>query len=135
MSGNRSKRKGAAGQAAAEMQLRAYGVNMVEEIATPVILRPVRGKKGAFYVTYKKPVSGDIRGITDNGRSVLAEVKNYDKEALPHSTLKPHQHEALQKHSDFGGLSLLVWVGFGAVKIYEYPIDGFVKGTSLKWEH
>jgi penicillin-binding protein-related factor A (putative recombinase) len=133
MSGNRSKQKGTAGQDAAEMALRLYGVDMVEEIATPVILRPVPGRPGAFYVTYKQAVSGDIRGVIDNGRSVLAEVKNYDEDTLPYSILKTHQHAALQTHHEFGGLSLLVWVGFGEVKIYEYPIEGFVKGTSLRW--
>lgn len=133
MSGNRSKRKGQAGQTAAEMALRAYGVRMVEEIATPVVLRPAR-QKGAFHVTYKKRVSGDIRGLLDNGRSVLAEVKHYDTPRLQHSKLETHQHEALRRHDELGGLSLLVWVGNGSVKIYEYPVEGFVKGTSIKWE-
>jgi len=132
--GNRSKRIGNQGEEIAAMQLRMLGVNMVETIYTGwrVVRWVNRPKRVAIIVPYEK-VSGDLRGVLPDGRSVLVEVKTYDGDTLAHSKLKPHQVAALQEHYDNFGVSLLVWVNRGNVFVMAWPIEGFKKGKSIHY--
>ncbi len=125
-----NRKQGNAGEDIAAIRLRQLGVEMVERIQTGWgIVRGARGQVTSAYPLAK--VSGDFRGILPNGRSVLAEVKTTDG-TLPYSQLEAHQHLALREHSDFGGLSLLVWIHDGQVSVMVYPVDGFVPRTSIK---
>ena len=124
------QRTGKAGELLAESTLRGLGIEQIEKIGTPVLLIPSR-YNGLFKPVYGEKVSGDRRGILPGGRSVLIEVKTILDSNLMYSELKPHQHAGLKEHADFGGLSLLVWVHNSGVYVLEYPISGFVPGTSL----
>jgi len=121
------------GQGVAAAALRRLGVEMVEQIGTPVHLIPV-GHQGAYHVIYGEKVSGDHRGILPNGRSVLAETKTILNRRLRYSDLRKHQPDRLTKHTEHGGLSLLVWVHESGVYILEWPIQGFAAGRSIATE-
>jgi penicillin-binding protein-related factor A (putative recombinase) len=124
-----NKRIGSAGENLAAGALRRIGVEMVEEIATPVIVsRQANGRM--IVVGYKEKVSGDHRGIY-RGRSILAETKTVTDRNLQYGDLRPHQPERLEYHAECGGVSLLVWVHHSGVYIMQYPIEGFKKGKSL----
>lgn len=119
------------GQELAAATLRSIGVEMVEKIATPVLLIPAR-VKGTFRVVFEEPVSGDHRGILKDGTSVLAETKTILDRNLRWSDLRDHQPERLTEHRKNNGLSLLVWVHSSGVYVMEWPIFGFEEGKSLK---
>ena len=122
---------GSAGETQAANALRRIGVDMVEEIATPVIVRQQGGR--LVVLGYKEKVSGDHRGIY-RGRSVLAETKTVIDRNLQYSDLRSHQPERLAYHAELGGLSLLIWVHHTGVYIMQFPIEGFYKGRSLSVE-
>jgi hypothetical protein len=124
------QRTGKQGENLAESTLLGLGIEQIEKIGTPVLLIPSR-YKGLFKVVYGEKVSGDRRGILPGGRSVLIEVKTILDHNLTYSELKPHQHAGLKAHADFGGLSLLVWIHNSGVYVMEFPISGFIPGTSL----
>ncbi len=117
------------GQQVAASALRRIGVEMVEQIGTPVLLTPTG--RDAFRVVYGERVSGDHRGILPNGRSVLAETKTILDRNLRYSDLREHQPDRLSQHNAFGGLSLLVWVHNSGTYIMQWPVDGFGHGTSI----
>lgn len=123
------------GQNLAASHLSQIGIEMVEQIGTPVKLIPVsEHRKDVFRVVFGEKVSGDHRGILQGGRSVLAETKTILDRNLRYSDLREHQPVRLSNHSDFGGLSLLVWVHHTGVYIMEWPIPGFVSGKSISVE-
>lgn len=136
----RNARKGKAGEVAAEYALEQLGFKMIEKIGTPIIIlgKPKRsGKALSGRFLFGEKVSGDRRAIEPGtGRSVLIEVKTC-ADKLQFSKLRDGQPEALTKHAELGGLSLLVWVEESehAVYVMEWPIDGFRSGTSLKPAH
>jgi len=105
------QRIGKAGQNVAAATLSRIGIEMVEEIGTPVKLIPASAqRRDVFRVVFGEKVSGDHRGILQGGRSVLAETKTILDRNLRYSDLREHQPGRLTDHARLGGLSLLVWV-------------------------
>lgn len=121
---------GKQGQNLAAAELRSIGIEMVEKIATPVLLIP-SAHKGLFRPVFEEPVSGDHRGILHDGTSVLAETKTIMDRNLRYSDLRDHQPARLTEHVSWGGLSLLVWVHSEGIYIMQWPIFGFKPGTSI----
>lgn len=120
------------GQNVAASSMSQLGIEMVEQIGTPVKLIPVDNhRKDVFRVVFGEKVSGDHRGILYGGRSVLAETKTILDRNLRYSDLREHQPGRLTSHAIFGGLSLLVWVHGSGVYIMEWPIEGFTEGKSI----
>jgi penicillin-binding protein-related factor A (putative recombinase) len=132
--GRKAQKKGASGEKIADAALVEYGVKFIKTVGKHVNLIPIDPRKGIYRVQFIGKLVGDRTGIADGGRSVLVEVKNYSSKTLPYSALEKHQHAALMEHHSLGGLSLLVWVHDGEARVYEYPIDGYVPRSSLKWE-
>ena len=127
------QRRGKRGQytAAAVLSGRC-GINMVEQIGTPVILIPVQAqRRNTYQVIFGEKVSGDHRGIIGAGISVLAETKTILDRNLRYSDLREHQPARLSEHADLGGISLLVWVEDTGTYVMRWPIEGFVPGTSI----
>ena len=124
------QRIGSAGEEQAALALRRLGIEMVEEIATPVIVSRASGKP--VIVAWKEPVSGDHRGILPGGRSVLVETKTIHDRNLRWSDLREHQPGRLDRHADLGGLSLLVWVHSSGIYIMVWPVPGFGPGRSIE---
>ena len=50
-----------------------------------------------------------------------------------YSSLEHHQVEALRKIVDAGGIGIVAWVNGCDCRLYQWPIDGFGPGKSLKW--
>ena len=120
------------GQNIAASSMSQLGIEMVEQIGTPVKLIPVDNhRKDVFRVVFGEKVSGDHRGILYGGRSVLAETNTILDRNLRYSDLREHQPGRLTSHATFGGLSLLVWVHGSGVYIMEWPIEGFAEGKSI----
>lgn len=130
-----SQQIGADGENAAENALRAYGVRMVEQIATPYT---ITAKKGDGWVRLKRKtaVSGDRRGVMGDksGRRVLAEVKSTNGDRIPWHWLKDHQVRALDENNGLGAVSLLVVVFSGVAYVLRWPVSGFLPRTSLRRE-
>lgn len=123
-------RIGKIGQEHAAAALRRLGVNMVEKIGTPVKIIPAR-VKGTYTVVWGEKVSGDHRGILANGVSVLAETKTIMDRNLVWSDLREHQPDALSKHAEYGGVSLLVWVHSTGVYVMRWPVADFGPRKSI----
>lgn len=123
-------RIGKIGQEHAAAALRRLGVKMVEKIGTPVRLIPAP-IKGTFKVVWGETVSGDHRGITDDGTSVLAETKTILDRNLVWSDLRDHQPGALTAHHEYGGVSLLVWVHSTGIYVMRWPVPGFGPRKSI----
>ena len=123
-------RIGKIGQEHAAAALRRIGVNMVEKIGTPVKIIPAR-VKGTYTVVWGEKVSGDHRGILDDGTSVLAETKTIMDRNLVWSDLREHQPERLDQHAEFGGVSLLVLVHKSGVYVMRWPVPGFGPRKSI----
>lgn len=119
------------GQERAAAALRSLGIEMVEQIGTPVFLIPAERARNTYFVTWGEKVSGDHRGILPGGRSVLAETKTIMERNLRWSDLRDHQPGRLDEHSKHGGLSLLVWVHTTGVHVMQWPVHGFGPGESL----
>jgi hypothetical protein len=108
------------------------GLEMIEQIGTPMLLIPVRnGRKQVFQVIFGEKVAGDHRAILPGGRSVLIEVKTIHDRNLVWSDLRDHQPDKLKEHESFGGLSLLVWVHAPDVYVMRFPIEGFGAGKGI----
>ncbi len=120
---------GKQGQEIAAAALRRIGVNMIEKIGTPVKVIPkgMKDRVQVFQVIWGEKVSGDHRGILDDGTSVLAETKTILDRNLRWSDLREHQPGRLTEHHNHGGLSLLVWVHSEGTYVMEWPIIGFEK--------
>lgn len=123
-------RIGKIGQEKAAAALRRIGVNMVEKIGTPVKIIPAR-VKGTYTVVWGEKVSGDHRGILDDGTSVLAETKTILDRNLVWSDLREHQPDRLDQHACFGGVSLLVWVHSTGVYVMRWPVQEFGPRKSI----
>jgi len=145
--GPQNRKIGAAGEVLAERVLRQRGLSMVEKIGTPVKLIPLKQDaktllarigvrvKGLFHVKFGDRVSGDRRAIIRGaGTSVLIETKTVMQEKLSVKHFKSHQLPALDRHSELGGLSLIVWVHETGVYVMQHPIPGFMKGKPLSVE-
>jgi hypothetical protein len=123
------------GQELAQATLRRMGVKMVEQIGTPVHLIPHLRDKGYYRVIFGEKVSGDHRGITFGGISVLVETKTIlGRETLRWSDFREHQPGRLSEHHDEGGLSLVAWVSDIGVFVLRWPIPGFGPGKSINFE-
>ena len=130
------QRIGKHGQDLAAAALRQLGIEMVEQIGTPVILLPACKHKRppVFSVIWGEKVSGDHRGILPGGRSVLAETKTILDRNLRYSDLREHQPDRLSEHARHGGLSLLVWVHHTGVYVMRWPILSFAPGMGISFE-
>jgi len=126
----REDRTGKVGEELAESVLRSLGIEQIERVSTPVKLIPSQ-YPGLFKVIFGEKVIGDRRGILPGGRSVLIEVKTILDRNLCWSDLRLHQPEGLSRHSELGGMSLLVWVHSSGVYVMRWPIDGFGPGKSI----
>lgn len=132
----REQRLGKHGQntAAAVLSGRC-GINMVEQIGTPVILIPVKASRpNTYQVIFGEKVSGDHRGLIGNGISVLAETKTILDRNLRYSDLREHQPARLTEHAEYGGISLIVWVHGTGAYVMRWPVEGFGPGTSISHE-
>lgn len=116
------------------------GINMVEKIGSPVTLIPVQNHKSndrrqnVYQVLWGEKVSGDHRGVIGNGLSVLAETKTIQDRNLRYSDLREHQPGKLSEHTEYGGISLLVWVHGTGAYVMRWPIEGFGPGKSISHE-
>jgi penicillin-binding protein-related factor A (putative recombinase) len=126
--GRKSQAIGRTGEDIAMIALRTKGVQMVEQIATPITITARQGVWVQY--TYKQKVSGDFRGIMPGGRRVLAEVKTCT-DRLVYSRLEPHQVEALDENHKLGGVSLLVMVSDINYVVMRWPIAGFGPRKSI----
>jgi RecB family endonuclease NucS len=79
-------------------------------------------------------VLADIVGVRQDGRAVLVEVKARAGATLPWSTLQDHQHANLARWASAGALCMVAWVNGADVRLWEYPVDGWEAGGSLRWE-
>jgi len=105
---------------------------MVEQIGTPVLLIPIQTqRRNTYQVIVGEKVSGDHRGLIGNGISVLAETKTILDRNLRYSDLREHQPARLSEHTNYGGISLLVWVHGTGAYVMRWPIEGFAAGTSI----
>ena len=125
--------QGKAGQEHAAAALARIGVEAVEKVGTPVRMIPAK-IPGTYRIIFGEKVAGDHRGILPGGRSVLAETKTIFEHNLAWSDLRPHQPGKLTEHTEWGGLSLLVWVSNAGVFVMEWPIPGFGPHKSITLE-
>jgi hypothetical protein len=123
------QRTGKHGEDVAVDMLLLLGVREVERIGTPVRLVPAR-EEGTYRVFWGERVAGDMRGVMDNGLSVLAETKTIRDRKLRWSDFRPHQPAALSRHAEYA-LSLVVWVHSSGVYVMRWPIDGFGPRKSI----
>jgi len=111
------------------------GINMVEQIGTPIKLIPVKtNRPNTYQVIFGEKVSGDHRGLIGSGISVLAETKTILDHNLRYSDLREHQPTRLSEHDGYGGISLLVWVHSTGAYVMCWPVEGFEPGTSISHE-
>lgn len=130
-----NKHLGNAGEKQAANALARIGVLMVEEVGTPFMITKM-GSHGWVQGHFKDKVSGDHRGHTVKGISVLAEVKTVWDRNLRWSDLKEHQPGRLSQHAECA-ISLLVWVHHSGIYIMPWLdvlVAGFRKGKSLTIE-
>ena len=122
---------GKAGESLVKARLIAMGYNMVETVHTPWGLIRRGGRIVGAYPVEK--VSGDFRAITDEGKSVLVEVKSREEGNLPWSAFEAHQREALTLHNSCNGITYIAWVRGEEIQMWRWPVDDFAEGRSLKW--
>lgn len=127
-----SQQLGADGEQVAENALRAYGVRMVEQIATPYAITD-RRPDGFVRIKRSAKVSGDRRGVMGDGtgRRVLAEVKATSGDRILWSRLEDHQVRALDENNRLGAVSLLVVVFDRQAFVLRWPVEGFLPRTSI----
>lgn len=126
--GRANKSRGDAVERRVEALLVDMGYKMVEKVNTPW----KNIWKGGKPVPTSK-VSGDFRGFTKMGYSMLSEVKSRASR-LPWSALKPHQAEALNEHAKY---SAHTWLFFhdtetDRISKFRWPAEGFGPRKSLK---
>ena len=127
-----AQKTGADGENSAENALRAYGVQMVEQITAPYAIT-AKKDGGWVRIVRKRRVSGDRRGVLGDGsgRRVLAEVKSTNSDRIQWSRLEDHQVQALDENHRLGAVSLLVLVFSGVAYVLRWPVNGFVPYSSL----
>jgi len=131
-----AQKMGAEGEDVAAAALRACGIRMVEQIATPFAITAKR-EGGWVRIKRKAKVSGDRRGVMGDGsgRRVLAEVKSTGSDRIKWSRLRDNQVRALDENNRLGAVSLLVVVFNSVAFVLRWPVDGFGPGTSIRVEH
>lgn len=129
------KHTGNAGEQHAASALRRIGVHCVEEIGTPFVITNRKKFGGGTWLQgfFKERVSGDHRGVTAEGISVLAETKTIVGRNLRWSDFKEHQPGRLDEHARYA-ISLLVWVSERGIFVMRWPVPGFEPGQSLTVE-
>lgn len=132
--GKFNAKRGMATEQIAEIWLLQNGYACVEPIETPWRIHRRGGR--IVGATPKKYVSGDFTAIDPyTGRHVHVEVKSRKTGVLKWSDFKEHQILALNRKAEAGAECLVIWVKSPAeIRVYEWPIEGFGPGTSLKWE-
>jgi len=132
----REQRIGKHGQSTAAAILSGRcGINMVEQIGTPVILVPVlTQRRNTYQVIFGEKVSGDHRGLIGNGISVLAETKTILDRNLRYSDLREHQPARLSEHVQYGGISPPGWGKGTGAYVMRWPVEGFEAGKSITHE-
>jgi Holliday junction resolvase-like predicted endonuclease len=131
--GKRNTKRGQAAEEIAELWLRQHGYACIEKIETP--WRIVRRGGKIVGATPKKQVSGDFTAIDPHtGRCLHVEVKSRERNTLRWSDFEAHQIEALDRKAEAGAECLVLWVKGAEVQFFDWPIPGFCKGQSLKWE-
>ena len=133
---SRRKKSGTRGEEVVAMLMRSEGFRCVERVNDawrPV--EPVKdrsGKPTGKWVCFKVAgtLSGDIRAVAPDGRSVLVEVKTRGSR-LSYGMIPDHQQASLTDHGDAGGISLVGWVADHGTYLIPWPIPGFVKGHGI----
>ena len=138
--GKQNQRAGGWAEHFAERALWSLGFKCVEKYETGWRIKwrydPKKKKSVVVDAKKKKKVSGDFNAIGKNGQYIHCEVKRRDKDVLFHSALEKHQVEAMNEKTKYGALCLLAWVRSPTeVKILRWPIKGFEKNSSLRWEN
>ncbi len=131
----REQQIGKHGEQLARSVLSGLGLEMIEHVGTPVKLIPVKSqRKDVYQVIFGEKVAGDHRAMLPDGTSVLIEVKTIYDRNLVWSDLREHQPGKLQEHTQFNGLSLLVWVNNNGISVMRWPISGFGPGKGIDLE-
>lgn len=135
---SRNRKKGAKAEHIAALALERAGFMCIEPIETgwTIIRKYNPAKKESVIVSAfpKKKVSGDLKAIEKGtGRAVHVEVKAYPNN-LRYSVLADHQIDALNRVVAAGAIGILAWVRGFECRLYQWPIPGYCKGKSLKWE-
>ena len=132
--GKQNQKAGAFAEQFAERWLYSQGFHCIERIQTGWYIKWINGK-----VVSAKPrakVSGDFVAIGKNGQAVHVEIKMRGGDVLIHSDLENHQVEAMDEKTKHGALCLLLWVRSPTeLKALQWPIAGFKKNSSLRWEN
>lgn len=118
------------GEGLARDALTRLGLRRIERIE--VGHRVIRDDQGTVIrVIPIEKVSGDFKAMMPGGVYVHIEVKHRE-ERLRFGDLKPHQVDALNEHTQLGGIGLVCWVsGDDEVFILQWPIPDFVPRKSL----
>jgi len=129
---SRNKKAGNAGQEHAAAALRRLGVLQVEETEpTFVITRRMKmGETTWCQGYYKAKIAADLRGITDKGISVMAEVKTIWDRNLQWGDFKPHQPERLSEHAEHA-ISLVVWVHDSGIFVMDWRAIAWERPISI----
>lgn len=89
---------------------------------TPEPMKPVRAvdrQRGTFEAIFEKRGQPDYKGTLAGGRAVCFEAKHTDADRITQDAVKPHQAEALDKHSTMGALCFIL-VSLGH-RVYRVP--------------
>lgn len=120
--GRRSQKVGKEGEDVAFLELRRAGYLRIFKLNES---RTASGER-------TRKVPGDYSAIEPKTlRSVLVEVKATESDCIEFSRLKKHQVTELNEHTEIGAPGLLVLVFKDSVHVLEWPIEGFVRGTSI----
>lgn len=131
--GKQNQRQGVWAEQMAERMLWSLGFKCIEPVETGWLIKWINKK--VVSAKPKAKVGGDFTAIGKGGQAVYCEVKTHGGDVLVHSTLKPHQAERMDAKAKAGALCLLIWVkGPTEAHVLEWPVKGFVKGTSIRWE-
>lgn len=138
--GKINQRSGESAEAIVMHHLSFMGANFLNKIETGWNVRYAgktpagKGQRRVVSAYPRKSVQGDISGvISPSGRSILVEVKRRPLK-LSCSDFEKHQLEALHRHHEAGGLSLIGWVSVHGTIIMPHVIDGWKKGSPLTWD-
>jgi hypothetical protein len=84
------------------------GINMVEQVGTPVLLIPVKTeRRNTYQVIFGEKVSGDHRGLIGDGKGVLAETKTM-------KASEPGNPSRVSKHKTWTPRLSHSWIEFGS---------------------
>ncbi len=137
--GKQNKAQGDIAERLIMRELDHLGFVMIEKLHNAWFISKIvkRGSKSRLLAwIYPAKISGDYKAVDpQNGKSVLVEVKS-TAGRLQHSNIKDHQRQALDDHHAAGAISLLGWYEkeTGQIFVMRWPIDGFVRRTSIDIE-